>query len=116
MGRAVHRLRSGVVVLAVLGACKVGPDFVRPEAKVPGSWRDYGTSGVSGQKSVDTLWWKAFNDGTLDRLVETSVQQNLPLQVVGLRIIEARARLGAKLAEITSRGLSPSAWERARRQ
>jgi outer membrane protein TolC len=41
-----------------------------------------------------TDWWKVFNDPVLDSLTETAYQQNLPLQIAGLRIMEARAQLG----------------------
>jgi NodT family efflux transporter outer membrane factor (OMF) lipoprotein len=35
-----------------------------------------------------------FNNPVLDQLIETAHQQNLPLQIAGLRILEARAQLG----------------------
>ena len=35
-----------------------------------------------------------FNDPVLNSLVETAYQQNLPLQIAGLRVLEARAQLG----------------------
>ncbi len=41
-----------------------------------------------------TAWWKGFNDPALDRLVDLARRQNLPLQVAGLRIAEARAQWG----------------------
>jgi NodT family efflux transporter outer membrane factor (OMF) lipoprotein len=39
-------------------------------------------------------WWKIFNDPVLDTLIDKAYQQNLPLQIAGLRIFEARAQLG----------------------
>jgi outer membrane protein TolC len=42
----------------------------------------------------DAEWWKSFNDPALDRLIDLAYGQNLTLQVAGLRILEARARLG----------------------
>jgi NodT family efflux transporter outer membrane factor (OMF) lipoprotein len=35
-----------------------------------------------------------FNDPVLDRLIETASQENLDLQIAGLRILESRAKLG----------------------
>ncbi|AKU96577.1 RND efflux system, outer membrane lipoprotein CmeC [Labilithrix luteola] len=81
-------------IVAALGACAVGPDFTRPEAPVPGSWQNAGDPRVSTQAAADSRWWKAFEDTSLDRLVELAYHQNLPLQVAGLRIVEARAQLG----------------------
>ena len=39
-------------------------------------------------------WWTVFNDLDLNRLIEQAFEQNLSLQLTGLRILEARARLG----------------------
>ncbi|EFK10747.1 efflux transporter, outer membrane factor lipoprotein, NodT family [delta proteobacterium NaphS2] len=41
-----------------------------------------------------TNWWTVFNDPVLNSLVEKALNQNLTLQVAGLRIFEARAELG----------------------
>jgi NodT family efflux transporter outer membrane factor (OMF) lipoprotein len=81
-------------VLSALSGCTVGPTFTKPEAAVPQEWRTQGDPRLSTQAEVDTQWWKSFGDPTLDRLVELSYRQNLPLQIAGLRIVEARAQLG----------------------
>jgi NodT family efflux transporter outer membrane factor (OMF) lipoprotein len=39
-------------------------------------------------------WWTVFDDPVLDELIEDAFRQNLSLQLTGLRILEARARLG----------------------
>lgn len=81
------------MVLALSG-CAVGPDFVKPEAKIQENWSEKGDSRVATQTAVDSQWWRAFNDPTFDKLIKLAYQQNLPLQITGLRILEARARLG----------------------
>jgi NodT family efflux transporter outer membrane factor (OMF) lipoprotein len=81
------------MVLA-LGACAVGPKFVKPEAAVTEGWQEKSDPRVATQTAADSLWWRAFNDSTLDNLVELAYRQNLPLQIAGLRILEARAQLG----------------------
>lgn len=81
-------------VLSALSGCTVGPNFTKPEAAVPQEWRTQGDPKFSAQAEVDTQWWKSFGDPALDRLVELAYQQNLPLQIAGLRIMEARAQLG----------------------
>ena len=90
--------RSSVVAVAVgvsvAGGCAVGPDFKRPEAPAPTSWTISNDPRLATQAATDTVWWKSFNDATLDRLVDLACKQNLPLQVAGLRIVEARAQLG----------------------
>ena len=80
------------VVLLTLPTCAVGPDFKRPEVTAPQSW--HATDPHVAQTAADALWWKSFNDPALDRLVELAYKQNLPLQIAGLRIVEARAQYG----------------------
>jgi outer membrane protein TolC len=72
----------------------VGPDFKKPEVPVAPPWNAKSDPRIATQTAADTLWWKSFNDSALDRLVDLAYQQNLSLQVAGLRIVEARARLG----------------------
>lgn len=91
-----ERWRGVVSVLGVaslLSACNVGPDFKRPEVPVAENWRTMDPQ-VAAQTATDVSWWKAFNDPALDHLVEVAYHQNLSLQIAGLRIVEARARLG----------------------
>ena len=83
-----------VLLAALIGGCAVGPDFKRPEITVPAAWHARSDPQVQTQVAADALWWKAFNDPTLDRLIELATRQNLPLQIAGLRIVEARAQFG----------------------
>jgi len=76
-----------------LVGCAVGPDFARPQATVAQSWRTSDPQ-LAAQAATDSLWWRSFNDATLDHLVDLAYQQNLPLQIAGLRIVESRAQLG----------------------
>jgi len=64
------------------------------KATVADTWREAGDRRIATQTATDNLWWKAFNDPALERLVDIAYRQNLPLQIAGLRILEARARLG----------------------
>jgi NodT family efflux transporter outer membrane factor (OMF) lipoprotein len=81
------------LLLAVAG-CAVGPNFKAPQATVPESWSANGDPRIAAETAADSRWWKAFNDPALDRLVELAHKQNLPLEIAGLRIVEARAQLG----------------------
>jgi NodT family efflux transporter outer membrane factor (OMF) lipoprotein len=83
----------GLLLLA-LGGCAVGPEYTRPETKVTEGWRERDDPRITTQGGVDALWWKGFKDPTLDRLIDLAYRQNLPLQIAGLKIVEARAQLG----------------------
>lgn len=74
--------------------CMVGPDFKKPEVAVDKEWRPASDPRLATQAQTDSQWWKSFGDPTLDQLVELAYRQNLPLQIAGLKIAEARARLG----------------------
>jgi NodT family efflux transporter outer membrane factor (OMF) lipoprotein len=84
------------------------------------NWGAKGDPRIAAQAATDSQWWKTFNDPALNRLVELASQQNLPLQVAGLRIVEARARLGvatgqqypqaqAAFGNVTAQGISKNA-------
>ncbi len=81
-------------LLALLCGCAVGPTFTTPQTTVPANWRATSDPKIATQTAADNLWWKAFNDAVLDRLIDLATHQNLPLQIAGLRIFEARAQLG----------------------
>jgi NodT family efflux transporter outer membrane factor (OMF) lipoprotein len=88
----------GVILLLTLvlavGGCAVGPDFVKPESQVNENWSEKADERIATQTDIDSQWWKSFNDPKLDQFVQMAYQQNLPLQIAGLRILESRARLG----------------------
>jgi NodT family efflux transporter outer membrane factor (OMF) lipoprotein len=90
---AFARAASMLGVLA-LGGCAVGPKYTRPDVTVGEDWREAGDPNIATRAEADASWWKAFNDPALDRLVDLTRRQNLPLQIAGLRIVEARAQLG----------------------
>ena len=77
-----------------LAGCAVGPTFATPQTPVLEKWSGASDPRITTQNTADSLWWKAFNDPALDRLVDLAHRQNLPLQVAGLRIVEARAQFG----------------------
>jgi len=96
----ILRLGLAVICLATLAGCMVGPNYKRPETKVPEKW--------DGQKAVTPAqpskttpnpvalvdWWNAFNDPTLSSLVEMAIRSNLDLRLAEARIRQARAAQG----------------------
>jgi NodT family efflux transporter outer membrane factor (OMF) lipoprotein len=99
--RAFLRIYCLVAVFFFLNACTmVGPDFVRPPADVPAQWPETEDPRVQFEPTVSIEWWKVFNDPVLDRLVQAAYGQNLPLRAAGVRVLEARARLGVAVGEL----------------
>ncbi len=98
-------LRSGASLLSFLclsfsvAGCAVGPDFLPPEAKVQENWIEKSDRRVS-KAEVKSNWWRTFKDPTLDRLVNLASDENLQVQIAGLRILEARAQLGIAVGQL----------------
>jgi outer membrane protein TolC len=87
------------LVLSVTG-CALGPDFETPGAVVQNNWIEKHDSRVETKTGMKSLWWSGFNDPTLDELVERAAEQKLPVQIAGLRILEARAQLGVAIGNV----------------
>jgi NodT family efflux transporter outer membrane factor (OMF) lipoprotein len=73
---------------------KVGPDYGSPPAPVADNWIDYENPDIASVPADYGNWWNVFGDPTLNQLIDTASQQKLSLQTAGMRILEARARLG----------------------
>ncbi len=82
------------------GCAMVGPDFVKPEAPVEAEWLEARSKGIKTQSADYRDWWSVFNDPVLDSLIENAYQQNLPLQISGIRILQARAQLGVLIGNV----------------
>ena len=87
-----------VAALLAVGGCTVGPTYTRPASLVPETWSVQSEPHIAAQPTADARWWSTFNDPALDRLIDLAWKQNLPLQIAGLRILEARAQLGIATA------------------
>jgi len=96
-----NRLFFVFTALLMFSGCTIGPDFKIPTAQVAEQWAESQDPHVLVKSETPdyTDWWSIFNDPILNTLVETAYRQNLPLQVAGLRILEARANLGIAIGE-----------------
>jgi len=83
-----------ILVFAISSCTMVGPDYVKPTAPEPQDWLQSADSKIESKAADFGTWWAAFNDPILNALVQSAYQQNLTLQVTGIRILEARAQLG----------------------
>ena len=86
----------GILTLAILiqGCSMVGPDYVKPAAPEPTKWLESSSPQIEAGKDDFGDWWTVFDDPVVNDLVKAADQQNLTLQIAGLRIYEARAQLG----------------------
>ncbi len=84
----------------LLTGCAVGPDYIKPEAPKPQNWIEGKDPAIKSDLADFSRWWTIFNDPVLNVLVEKAYKQNLPLQIAGIRILEARARLGISTGDL----------------
>lgn len=87
-------------ILWLSGCTMVGPDFVKPEAPVQTEWLESRNPDIKTEPADYREWWTVFNDPVLNSLVEDAYQQNLPLQIAGLRIFQTRAQLGVVIGNV----------------
>ena len=89
------RLAALVCLLALVAGCtKLGPDFTTPPAPDAEDWLEADDAKVKPETEDYSTWWTVFDDPVLNKLIDIAYKQNLPLQIAGIRIFEARARLG----------------------
>ncbi len=90
-----------LVVFAVFaGSCKVGPNYVTPQAGVAGQWMENSTVTNRPFSPAEDYWWRNFDDPILNQLVETAFQNNPTLQAAGVRILGARAQLNYSIGNL----------------
>ena len=83
-----------IAALVISGCAMVGPDYVKPTPPEPETWLESTDPKLQTRDTDFSDWWTVFKDPVLNDLVQAAYQQNLPLQIAGLRIYEARAQLG----------------------
>jgi NodT family efflux transporter outer membrane factor (OMF) lipoprotein len=93
-----QNLRVALLTIATLftlnGCTMLGPNFQTPTAKTPSGWSEEDNEIFQKPSAEETIgWWSAFNDPTLDNLIDLFSKQNLTVQSAAVRIIEARAQL-----------------------
>ena len=80
--------------LVLLAACApVGPDFVRPEVPANPAWLDAELEAFETDAAQLVDWWRVLQDPVLDELIAPARRENNSLQIAGLRVLEAQARL-----------------------
>ncbi len=80
-------LLAGLFV-ALASGCASGPDYKRPATPEPAA---FGGGIGSPASTIETNWWRGFNDAALERLVTLASTNNHDLRLATARLHEARA-------------------------
>lgn len=117
----MKKVIASLFLLLVTTGCAVGPNYKRPKADVPDTYRgapepgaqsnpaQQGSQPAGGQAQQvstpavqslgDQKWWEVFQDPQLQDLVHTALKQNYDVRIAATRILEARAQLGITRAD-----------------
>jgi NodT family efflux transporter outer membrane factor (OMF) lipoprotein len=84
---------ANVLLVSLLAACTVGPDYTPPKPAFPANWTEHAATPAEMSITEQQLkkWWASFNDPTLDRLVDVALANNYDLKIASQRLIGARA-------------------------
>ncbi|VFR45301.1 RND efflux system, outer membrane lipoprotein CmeC [plant metagenome] len=82
------------IAAALLSACAVGPDYVRPQPpQVDAFIRQDPAVATSATAQADPAFWRAFGDPLLERLVDTALANNQDLHIAMANYEQANALL-----------------------
>ncbi len=100
---SVVKIFAIVPALALLAACTVGPDYVRPDTETPTAFKEGWKTAQPRDGELRGNWWESFNDPLLsDLLKQVSISnQNLALA-------EAQYRQARALVQSARSGYMPT--------
>ncbi len=83
-----------IVLLATISGCKVGPDYVAPQSRLPSAFAQARIGIAPSMDNPADLaeWWKVFNDPLLSQLIRDAASANLDIRLAHARLGEAKAR------------------------
>ncbi|MCX7223622.1 MAG: efflux transporter outer membrane subunit, partial [Burkholderiales bacterium] len=100
-------LALSLIALACAGCSPIGPDYERPTVELPQDWKSLPGANPALWKRASPAddvpkdkWWKAFNDKTLDELIDKCLANNNTLQTSLARLDQAIAQSEARGAAL----------------
>ena len=98
-------LKILLVILMVISGCSIGPDYKRPDASVPSSFKELKgwRQALPRDQEIRTKWWETFGDPILNTLAE---QVNVSNQSIALA--ESQYRQAQALVQLTRANYFPT--------
>ncbi len=112
MNRAVAKLPALLAFAALLASCSVGPDYQKPPAETPDSFKELGDWKPAEPKAAASgqPWWSVYDDPVLDQLEKQVDVSNQNLKASEAAYRQAVALVGeARAGYFPSIGLDPAA-------
>jgi multidrug efflux system outer membrane protein len=85
-------LKLTALLSALLAGCALGPDYSRPDIKLPSQY-SRAEDQAHDVSPITNNWWTLYNDPILNDLIETALRQNSDIRLAVARIEEADANL-----------------------
>jgi multidrug efflux system outer membrane protein len=98
----VRKASLFLLLLWLTAGCVVGPNYKRPAADVPGTYRGAAPPEITqpaAESLADQKWWEVFQDKQLQELIRTALQQNYDVRIAATRILQAQAQLSITRAD-----------------
>ena len=73
----------------LLGGCAIGPNFKRPDANVPATFKDHGNDGDRSLAELD--WTGVYQDSRLQELIRAALSNGYDARIAAARVSEYRA-------------------------
>lgn len=89
MNAGLQRLMTAASCLWLVGACTVGPDYIKPEVEIPPAYRFQ----LPADAMQQPAWWNAYADPHLDALVQEALTSSRDLRIASARVDEFAAIL-----------------------
>lgn len=83
-------LASLAFLATMLGACKMGPDYVRSETPTADSWR---VATSTAESIANLAWWELLKDKELQNLIRIALAENQDVRTAIATVEEYRAQL-----------------------
>ncbi|HXQ80750.1 MAG TPA: efflux transporter outer membrane subunit [Opitutaceae bacterium] len=83
-----QRRFGALLAASFLAGCAIGPDFKRPGANAPASFRDQVAQG--DQSIADLAWWDVYRDARLKELIQSALANGFDARIAAARVEQSR--------------------------
>jgi NodT family efflux transporter outer membrane factor (OMF) lipoprotein len=98
-------LKILLIILMVISGCSVGPDYKRPDAPVPSSFKELKgwRQALPRDQEIRTNWWEAFGDPILN-----SLEKQVTISNQSIALAESQYRQAQALVQLARANYFPS--------
>ncbi len=101
MNTRLIQLVIALLVMIIINACKVGPNYKTPEPEIDSTavYRYDSLQLAMTDSALNVNWWELFQDPVLDSLINIGLRENKDILIASARIEQAREQVGIAKAD-----------------